>query len=318
MSTEPYLIDTVRKITSKHPYRIIYEGTVETVGDDANYPFRVKVRTSLDTGVSVADIPYCDPFMPIYYNMIPNKGDVVRVLLAYGPSDVQKRLWIGPLVSHPIKYKGEGDVSYFNMELPNTKKSKKVPVVKGKKINKAEGIYANYFKNEGFKIPFIYKKVDYDESSINGKNNTDLLFRSQRVTLRAGKFKIGKSLEINDINPAYIDLFLDSDGSKSHVNIVADKINLVALQGKINTTAVINTEKQQQIIEGEKGLQPLVYGNELVGFLKELMIYISSHKHDYHGQPCRKNGKSNDGDVNGLLKWANKLDTLLSKNVKTN
>jgi len=94
---------------------------------------------------------------------------------------------------------------------------------------------------------------------------------------------------------------------------------------------VIDNERQQQIIEGEfespntpqgempqEGLQPLVYGNELVKFFKQLIIYVRSHKHDYHAQECRKGTDNKDGATDELLKWNEKFDSILSKNVKTN
>ena len=326
MSKNTIYSETYKQLGPARPGRIIYEGTVTEAGTDPNNPFRIKVRTDLDrdSKTPYGEEPYCDPFMPIFYNIIPNVGDVVRIILPYGASnDELKRLWVGPLSSHPIYYNGESNISYFNLNLPDTKRSTKVPVVRGKNINKAEGVYANYFLNETQNV----NNIDFSQSSLNGKNNTDLLFRSQRVTLRAGKFKIGKPLEINDVNPAYIDLFLDSDGSKSHVNIVADKINLVALEGRINPPAVINSERQQQVIEGDfqnpnseepfqEGLQPLVYGNKLVEFLEILRTFVRSHKHDYHAQPSRKNDDNEDGNTNAVLDFD--LNSLLSKNVKTN
>tara|TARA_R110000824_G_scaffold22188_5_gene81595 strand:- start:1727 stop:2713 length:987 start_codon:yes stop_codon:yes gene_type:complete len=327
---DPIYNDTYSKIGPKYKNRIFYEGVVTSVGEDLNYPFRVRVRISLDRDNKVAygKEVFCDPFMPIYYNMIPNTGDVVRVVLPYGASnDEIQRLWIGPLRTHPIYYTNENEVNYFNLNLPDKLRSTLVNVIGGDKINKSKGVYANYFSHQQDKgMPYL--PLDFDESSINGKNNTDVLFRKQRVTVRAGKFKLGKPLEINDTNPAYIDLFLDEEGNKSHINIVANKINLVALEGVINPPAIIDDSRIQQVIEGDfeklvyskesfqPGLQPLVYGKRLVEFLEVLRTYVRSHKHDYHAQPARNNSDNNDGNKNAVLDFD--LNSLLSPNVKTN
>ena len=308
--------DTYPDLGPSSPHRFIYTGKVTEVGADPYNPFRIRVRTAIDRDNKTAygTEPYCDPFLPIFYNIIPNKGDMVRVILPYGARKGDlKRLWVGPLVSHPLYYKGEDNISFFNLNLPQTKRSVKVPLIDGQKINQAPGIYSNYFKEGG-------GVINYDESSINGKNNTDLIFREQRVTLRAGKFTIGNELQLNNTNPAYIDLFLDLDGTASHVNIVANKINLLALSGIIKTPAVIEGD-WQKIIEGDlpaksPGLQPLVYGNELVKFLEMVKTFMRGHTHDYMGQPPRKNTNPNDGDVTGVLGF--ELDKILSKNVKTN
>ena len=320
---------------------ILYEGTVIEVGKDPNFPFRIKVVTSLDMARHTPEdkIPYCDPFLPIFYNMLPNVNDVVRIILPFGDKNESlKRLWIGPLVSHPEKYEGEETLSYFNLLLPQQLRSPKVTVDKGQNIDKAGGLYPNYYMNQEPQIPFYSPHKIYDESSINGKDNTDIVFKSQRVTIRAGKFIPGKQLERNTTNPSYIDLFLDDGGAKSisHINIVANKINLVALQGKINIPgATIDSSRVQKIIEGDfqppntpdgekpqEGLQPLVYGDELVKFFKQLIIYVRSHKHDYHAQECRKSTDINDGAPDVLLAWSEKFNSLpggiLSPNVKTN
>ena len=327
MARNTIYADTIKPIGPARPGRIIYEGVVTSVGEDPNYPFRIRVRTDLDREkkTKYGEEPYCDPFMPIHYNIIPNKNDVVRILLPYGEGNPElKRLWVGPLTSHPIYYAGESNLTFFGLNLPQTKRSTKVPVIRGKDVDKAQGIYANYFMD---KDGTLLKSSDFNKSSINGKKNTDVLFGDQRVTIRAGKFIIGKPLELNTTNPAYIDLFLDLSGDKSHINIVANKINLVAIQGKINPPVVINDDRTQQVIEGEfekfnilepyqEGLQPLVYGKKLVEFLEMLKIYVRSHKHDYHAQQARNNSNNNDGNKNAVLDYD--LNSLLSPNVKTN
>ena len=321
---------TYADVEPKYPHRIFYEGVVTQVGADLNYPFRIRVRTSLDRGEKVkeGEEKLCDPFLPIFYNIIPNKGDTVRIVYPYGPGQSKKRLWIGPIRSHPKYYKQESPTTVFNLDLPDQNRSTIVPVIEGEDINKSKGIFANYFSHQKPTPP--YDLIDFNESSLDGKDNTDILFRKQRVTLRAGKFKIGKPLVINDTNPAYIDLFLDDDGNKSHINIVANKINLVGIGGDpvINPPPLINTERWQKIIEGEfelppipmsyqPGLQSLVYGEKLVEFLELLKTYVRGHKHDYHAQPCRKGGDAhNDGGTDKLLSF--EFPKILSPNVKTN
>ena len=99
----------------------------------------------------------------------------------------------------------------------------------------------------------------------------------------------------------------------SCINVVADKINLLSHNSKtafnLNNPKDLITDDEQLNIE--KNAHPMIYGDELIDFLKKLIEVIKTHTHSFPmDPPCFNEPKTKVLNTD--------LDTMLSKSIKFN
>lgn len=308
------------------------------------------------------ELPWCEPLLPKYINIIPKVGDYVRVTTFDYRNKKQRRIYIGPIIAEqsPTSFELLGDSSFIE-------------------ANKVESEDEKRYNPSWKSIPKtsigdwkIYP--DLNDIALIGKINTDLILRDRdrynEVVLRAGKidfrtlnggqdssvkggvYTLNESISTGG-GPAYITINfslpqtskigvsteesknLNLNNARSHINLVADNLNLISYKGSNKKGSPDNATYyggdkifELQDVE-QKKLHPLVYGDVLWDFMKKIQNFVESHIHTgSRGEPDKslatadllswldKNlGKSTNED---RLKNDFKDCTFLSKGVKTN
>ena len=159
---------------------------------------RIQVRLDgIDKDVSDSDLPYCVPLLPLFLNILPTEGEVVfvfqyesRPIAKYAEYQSQ-RFWIGPVISQ-----------ITNLQFDPSKNAKSV-------MSDGQLILPNPV---GKNFPGSYPNKK--DISLQGRNNTDLIFKDKgestgagEIWIRAGQIKdTPKKNEYNDKDLGYIQL----------------------------------------------------------------------------------------------------------------
>jgi hypothetical protein len=291
-------------LNNVNPSSIIYFGRVEKIVDNTdsgNIKVRVDGVDSPDT--TSGDLPNAFPLLPKHINIVPKVGELVFLLKSKSTNTLnfEQRYYLGPIISQPQFLSGD---NYINAKsaLSTALISLDVsPTV----TPEADGIYPKQ-----------------GEIAIQGRDNSDIVFKPSEVLIRAGKFVVGKPLEYNTTNPAYIQIknnvtYKQSDNGTEKdvtggvINVVSNKINLLThggvpsfpLAGRNN---VIDDETLNDIL---KNAHPAVYGDVLIEIIKLLIEFVKSHTHNYNGLPPVL------GELESkIIKF--QTDSLISKNIR--
>ena len=260
--------------------KIFRECEVLSVIDD-KAGLRIKVRIHPDDSdcPTIDDLPFCYPLMPKHFHINPKVGEMVLVITSVLGVTKGRRWFIGPIISQ--QYNLNYDPFNFSAKsiLDNGKFSTPLPRPELNPDN--EGTYP-----------------DREDIAIQGRQNADLILKDSEVRLRCGfkKEPTGKpenTLLFNREDLSYIQMkykrLKDHKGKdfSSSINIVADRINLLSHDSKTPFTlndrkALITDEELVKILEQA---HPLVYGDELVEFLKQLIEVIRTHTHPFSMDP---------------------------------
>lgn len=281
----------------------IYIGEVISVSDayDGN---RIKVRIKgFDDKTPSDELPYAFPFLPKFLNIVPNIGESVFILLLRQENKYQNRLWLGPIISQPQKLNNDPhNFSSRSLITAGIKEPEQAPST----LPESKGVYPS---DKGY---FLKENV-----ALQGRDNSDLIFKKNEIVLRAGKFEVNNKLKFNKKNIGYIqikhDVIIDSEKkTKGTVtNIVSDKINLLSHSGIPRFTL---TNQDTLISDGElakilEKAHQLVYGDVLVEFLNLIKNFVVNHSHPYAGLP-----PVDDLSVKNVRTFP--LNTLLSDNIR--
>jgi hypothetical protein len=269
--------------------RIIYPAKVRDVEDFANQG-RIKVeiisinettgeeQPGKDNNTPLSKLPLCLPLLPDFLHSAPQLGEMVFIILD-NPSDLSSnRYWVGPIRSTRFPRETESYVSANQIYQNSSYKTQGNSTVK----NSENPIFPS--RND------IY---------IKGKDDSDIIFKSREVVLRAGSFINGQDEE-NKITPCSIQLLQKDVNNNenispySQINIKASNINLIStdLSSRKNRTLnengslrdenniEKNTNKRlEDFGEDAVKLHPLVLGDELVKLLKVIIRFCINHKH---------------------------------------
>lgn len=266
-------------------------------------------------------LPNCFPLMPKHTNIIPNEGEYVILFLTSESDKYNDRFYIGPIISAPTKLNND---TWASGGLAGLAISPVEPNEDLSTIPNAKGVYAEYDSNYKF--------------SIDGRDNSDIVFKSSEVLIRAGKFVENEQSIFNEVNPGYIQIkhgykLKTNNGQTKKIsvnNIVANKINLLTYDNgansetdnifnlttrdeKNNTTPYITDDELNKIIETA---HPLVFGDKLVEYLELLRNAFLTHNHNDFGisTPIQANP-----NVSKYITNAKRLEKeMLSKNIKIN
>ncbi len=249
---------------------------------------RIQVRVKgLDDKISDDNLPWCNPFSPIFYHMVPKVGELVKLFLFNDNEPQMRRWWLGPVISSVQTLNFES----FTTALANNDLSTRTPSKPINTIPSAKGVYP-----------------ELDDIAIQGRNNTDLIFRDKEILIRAGKFVFNDNLTQNTTNPSYSQLKLTSDGKTSYNNMVANKIYLITHTGvkvfdKIITDSTLN--------DIEKSANSAVYAEPLVQFLTYIKEFVTTHIH-----PPELPADTGVGKVPEIANFD--LNEIIAKNIKIN
>jgi len=289
---------------------IFYYGKVVSNIDELGAN-RIKVRISgVDDVLSNNDLSFSFPMVQKYVHIVPKIGETVMVFIPDMKNPHIDRLYLGPIISQPQMLRGDSELFSSDSVLDS---GVRAPKPSPNTIPENKGVYPSV-----------------DDVALQGRNNSDLIFKDSEALLRAGQFEstqLGEIPKFNKINPAYIQLKFDvvlEKGTEKKViekgsvaNIVANKINLLTHKdGSPRFTlndqdSTITDDEIQKII---KEAHPLVFGDTLIEYLKLQRAAFINHVHPYPGmKPQDLSG------TNHIIKYLEfNLDALLSKNVRTN
>ena len=279
--------------------KIFRECSVVSVNDE-NACLRIKVRLQPeDNNTAVEDLPYCFPLLPKHFQVNPKVGEMVLVITSRLGVAQSRRWFIGPIISQQYMLREDPFISattgYFSL-LPRPE------------LNP---------ENEG-------SYPDREDVAVQGRKNSDLILKENEVRLRCGFQKEPNGLSQNSLlfnkeDLSYIQMkykrMKDHKGKtfNSAINIVADRINLLSYDSTtpftLNDTKELITEKElKKILEKA---HPLIYGDELVNFLTQLIEVIRTHTHPFAmDPPCFTTPQTKVLDTD--------LDAMLSQSIKCN
>lgn len=286
--------------------KVIRECEVLSVEDDKG-GLRIKVRIAPDDAdcKTIEELPWCYPLLPKHLHINPKVGEMVLVLVSTLGVTKNRRWFIGPVVSQ----------SYY-LDYDPYKYSSRSLLDQGKVVKPLPNPSLNP-NNEG-------STPNREDVAIQGRGNADVVLKENEAQIRCGfkkneSFEVEDKLTFNDEDLSYVQLKYkkqrDNKGNdfSSVVNIVGDRINLLSHDSPLKYR--LNDKKE--LIDDEEMLKildtghPIVYGDELITFLKELINVIKTHTHPFPGDPPCFTAPQ--------IKTLNTdLDKMLSKSVRSN
>lgn len=269
---------------------------------------RCKVEgASWDKDVPIDRLPNCYPLIPSHLNVVPKVGEAVFIFTFDDDTKYADRFYMGPIISSPLTLKSD---TIDKTALASLSISPTSPNVDVDTIKDAQGVFPNF-----------------QDISVQGRDNSDLIFKDNQAILRAGQHELNNNKVFNKRNPAYVQLNFSvptkrgKDGAEDELgsvaNVVANKINLLThKEGSPRYTlatpdAYITNEELLKIIEEA---HPLVFGDTLLEYLKVLENAFMNHVHRFNGlKPSAIDGED---FIKQYLEYP--TETLLSKNIKIN
>lgn len=270
----------------------IYICKVIRVIDDKD-GLRIRVRIPyFDYGIPDEQLPYAFPLLPKFLHVNPKIGEEVLIFTQNAGKPSTDRFFIGPLISQPYLMSFDNEGSRL---LKGASKTSPYPRVNMKPGN--NGVLPNR-----------------EDIAIEGRLNTEIVLKDNEIRLRCGYKKNPSSSVVedrllrNDINPAYIQMkygfmpvdekskprpvgmssfagsgMMSAAKAQSMINIVADRINMLSHESATN----FNLHDETKLISDEELLKiyneshPVVYGDNLVRFLKKLIDLFRNHHHPF-------------------------------------
>lgn len=286
--------------------RILYTCEVKSVEDDQD-GLRIKVYIDeFDRNSTIDELPYCFPLLPKHLHINPKVGESVNVLIPDIGDPGGTRYFIGPNISQA--YRLHMDPHYYSAQslLPGETRSKPKPA-------------HNMDPENNGSVP------DREDIALQGRTNTDVVLKDEEIRIRCGFKKtpldsnVQNRLHFNKSDLAYIQMrhgqMRDEKGRRfgSVINIVADRINLLSHKSRANWNLsdpdkLIPDDEMERILSNN---HPLVYGDELIAYLKRLISVIREHTHPWSQDPPCLNSTQRE-----IL--SEDLDKMLSASVTTN
>ena len=313
----------------KSSFNYLKYGEVKSIEDPLGLG-RVKVwikGTSINGGddetfarEGVNGLPWCTPLLPKHLQVTPKIGEGVFIFLFSREKENADRLYIGPLISSPIKL--DYDDAKTTALAGFTFGPFQAPVNVAN-IPDLNGVFP-----------------DKEDVSIQGRFNTDITQRKNEIILRVGKFDTKTDNNVALENPYGIKFNTQTQGFiqiKNNVklptestteaktrygsvtNIVSNKINLITHNG----SPVFNVPKANDAIPTDElenilaNAHQLPFGDILLRYLILLKEAFLSHVHNGNGNIATDlSPKTSVADFSS--KAAQLEQTMLSKNIRIN
>ena len=290
---------------------IFYYGVVVSNSDELGAN-RIKVRiTGIDDAISKSDLAYSFPMVQKFVHIVPKIGETVLVLVPDVKNPQIDRMYVGPLISQPQMLKKDSELFSSKSALDSG-------------LREPRPAPTTIPENKG-----VYPKVN--EIAIQGRNNSDIIFKDTEVLMRAGQFDIntieGDIPKFNKVDPSYIQIkhntvLVKETENKAEerggvINVVSNKINL--LTHKNGSPRFQLNDQDTNISEVEllkiiANAHPLVFGDMLIEYLKLQRVAFANHVHPYPGM--KPQDLSGSTDIDKYLEFD--LESVLSKNIKIN
>ena len=273
--------------------RTIFYGEVMSITDRTDGG-RIQVRIpELDNRTANNELPWCYPFMPKFFHIYPQVGEMVRILIEDTKFPERSRFWMGSVISQPHKIGFDSKFTALSTTNLALAKPEKAPST----YPDADGVYPTK-----------------DDVAIVGKVNTDIILRLNEVHLRAGKHENDDVLKLNTKNPATIDMVYEplqdsEDTFYSSTVIQGDKLALISHDGNPRFKAArVTPEDRVRIFE--QG-HPIARGDVLIEGMRVMIDAILTHIHPYSGMSV---------DKTAIIKKLEELqlELILQKNIVIN
>jgi hypothetical protein len=297
--------------------QIFYFAKVEVNTDDYDGgTIKARIKNVDDNIFDQNLLPSAFPLLPKMFHITPKVGETVMVFVPDASNPHMDRVYLGPVISQPqMQFKDNHFFTSRSMLDTGITEPKAAP--------------SNTPENKGV-------NPDREHVAIQGRDNSDIIFKPNEVIIRAGKFVSTDDKEsikkFNKLTPAYIQLKHDvivkpsnTKGTKDEVNgelgtitnVVASKINL--LTHKYGTPRFKLADQDNSISDDEMAkiltdAHQLVFGDNLIEYLKLQRQAFINHVHPYHGK--KPEDLSGAEDIDNYLNYD--LETMLSKNIRIN
>lgn len=285
--------------------RVLYLGVVvsSTDSSDANR-IKVRIKGVDDHIANTSELAYAFPLIQKFVHVVPRVGETVWILTPDLNNLFMDRLYIGPIISQPQNLEKDPHVASSTAGLSGG-------------FSKLKPAPSTIPENDG-----VYPKTN--EIAIQGRKNTDIIFKDSEILIRAGKFevnnKVGDIPKFNKKNPSYIQIKQNvsyKDKNVSVTNMVGDKINLLTHE---NGSPRFQLNDQKDMISPEEMVKildkahPMVFGDMLIEYLELFKDAVMNHVHPYDGMKPE--------DLAGQVKIKKFLEydvsKIISKNIKIN
>lgn len=295
---------------------IMYVGEVVSI-NDKNSAGRIRVRIKGVDDKSVTNVKEevlleAFPLLPKMFNIFPKIGESVFIINQF-LHESSHRYWIGPIISQLDKLPEDKHFGTARSALVEGSNIELAP--SPSKLEGSEGLHPQP-----------------KEFVINGREDSDILFKESELLLRTGKHDPENRLIFNKKSPGYIQIksniqltdYDNSDKNKkpkknligSVVNVVADNINLISYKGrdKFNLTDNLSQITNDEIIKIIEKSHPLAFGDTLVAVLGVILDFNFNHSHPQNYLPPIE-----DKYHGALKKVENQtMGEILSPNIKIN
>ena len=273
--------------------KTVYIAQVIDISDDAD-ALRIKVRIPSidDTITDNSNLPYCNPILPKFLNIVPQVGEAVIVFVTNPRFPFNGRLWLGSVIS---QWENIAKDDYNNKALNGTDYSSS-KLEKGiNTIPEARGVFP-----------------DKEDIGIVGRVNTDVILKPNQVIIRAGKHEDNNVKKLNKTNPAYLNVKFNPNKKTTYSITVSDKNYLLSHKGNKLPNAILTDSDIDNL---DNITEPLPYGNKLVSILNLIIEILTNHTHPYHDMSIL----ALDAKMSPKLSEAKRiLGTLLSENNRIN
>lgn len=244
---------------------LIFKALVVSVPDTLTGYEPIKCRIQVSDGkiLNDKDLPNCYPLLPKHINVYPKEGEWVYVLNINKNNNQQIRYFLGPVIDN-----------FKNLTLnPNDNTETNSPV-RPDLSQPEKGIYPNR------------KYI-----SIQGRDNSDIVFKEQEVLLRAGKYVSGNPLKFNSLDTAYIQIRYGQPELKEtdETKIVTDVkllqpegfaiASLTKIAGSLDWIVNIRIEDKNNNFLGRIS-RNFSSENNAVSFIKETFINLQKNDSD--------------------------------------
>jgi hypothetical protein len=249
--------------------------------DDDTGQGRILVHLIPDDNAVKENINWCVPLLPRVFGLTPKVGEKVVVMIIDG-----QRYYIGPIY---------GQLS----NLDDASGADATAGLQGSASNPGEN--PENMRDEALVLPEI------DDVSINGKGNSGIYVKKDKIVIHSGIKLIGGKNKIRRNkkgNSAAIQISYDDEANpKSSVTLFADKINLFGNADSAMITSPLHNNgafgvSNEDLFQLIKSAQSVPYGERLCNVLLKIIAAIMNHTHPISNlPPC------NSGDVKNISKY---------------
>ena len=232
-------------VGSKTDETLIYKAQVVSVPADPMGFEPIKCRIGVaDAKIELkdnVDLSDCYPLLPKHLNVYPKVGEYVYIFTLNKNQNQQLRFFLGPIIdTFEHLSKNDADTLETNADVRSNKKSP--PTIIG-----------------------IYPQREW--ISIQGRENSDIVFKPQEVLIRAGKHKFSQPLVFNGDDAGYIQIKYGDPETKEVLK--TEKVREVKIRefDGFVTATLINA--QVGIYDYQVSIRVTDKNNNFVGILYE-------------------------------------------------